>query len=113
MAKAIAVGMVKTTGINVEHEVVGLFAKPDTIQVSAFLEQSIAQGVPVFGFPVGALAGVWMLGIDEIKPMWKEMQKRVWFLDCLELRGGKVHQRPSLPTATFCRTGLPLPSSSF
>jgi hypothetical protein len=28
--------------------------------------------------------------------MWKELQKRVWFLDGLELRGRKVH-RLTLP----------------
>jgi hypothetical protein len=69
--------VVETTAVNVEHQVVGLFAKAHTIQVSACLEQAIAQGMSIFGFPVRALARVWMLGVDEIKPLWKEIQKRV------------------------------------
>jgi sorbitol-specific phosphotransferase system component IIC len=73
--------MVETTSVNVEHQVVGLFTKAHAIQVSAFLEQAIAQGVSVFGLPVGALPRVWMLGVNEVKPLRKEMQKCIWFLD--------------------------------
>jgi hypothetical protein len=64
--------MVKTTRINIEPEVVGLFAKADALQVSACLEQSITQGMSVFGFPARAIPRVWMLSVNKIKLMWKE-----------------------------------------
>jgi hypothetical protein len=54
-----------------------------------------------------------MLGIDEIKPMREEMQKRVWLLNGLELGVGRFIATPPGPDKRVAGLGYHYPHQAF
>lgn len=80
--------MVGAIAIDLTHQVMGVFAEADTVQVSALLDESIAQGIATFRFPLRPFAEWGMVSPEEVVAVREQMQKGIGFLDGAEGWGG-------------------------
>jgi hypothetical protein len=63
--------MIGTAPINIQHQILGLCAKPNAIEISALADQAIAERMPDFSAPLGAIARARMVSIEIIPTMGK------------------------------------------
>ena len=73
----VVVGVVEAACVDVEEAVAGFGGEANAVEVSALLNQAIAQGVSAFGFPLDDSSGIGVFGPNVVKPMGKEGKELV------------------------------------